>query len=198
MKIVKEDIFFQLGSFSTSAECNQINTEIRHAITAVDWHEPGRFVINPTKLGNGVKPIKQKFIDFLETSGWKPEKSMSLVKGMNPGPIDAIKKTANGIFAVEWETGNISSSHRALNKIALGILQKQIIGGILVLPQRSLAKFLTDRIGNYEEIMPYLPLFKNLKIIEGVMGIMVIDYDGTSTDAPLIEKGKDGNAKKSK
>ncbi|NLS89760.1 hypothetical protein EYI23_17625 [Bacillus subtilis] len=30
----------------------------------------------------------------------------------------------NYIFAVEWETGNIASSHRALNKIATGILNQ--------------------------------------------------------------------------
>ncbi|MEO8173195.1 MAG: hypothetical protein ABI581_08940 [Sediminibacterium sp.] len=196
MKIAKEDLFFQVGDFAVCAEFQEIMDELRDAIASVQWHLPGKFVINPTRMGNGVKPIKQKFVDFLESRKWEPEKSMSLVRGMNPGPIDAIKRTNQGIFAVEWETGNISSSHRALNKIALGIIQKQIIGGILVLPQRSLAKYLTDRIGNYEEIMPYVPLFHNLKIEEGLMGIIVVDYDDTSKDALLIPKGQDGNAKK--
>ncbi|MFS3941671.1 hypothetical protein ACL9SS_09830 [Bacillus subtilis] len=41
-----------------------------------------------------------------------------------PGPIHAVKILNNDkdIFAGEWETGNIASSHRALNKITTGIL----------------------------------------------------------------------------
>lgn len=97
---------------------------------------------------------------------------------------------------MEWETGNISSSHRALNKIVLGIIQKQIIGGILVLPQRALARYLTDRVGNYEEIAPYLPMYANLAIEEGFMGFISVNYDDVSPDALFIPKGKDGNAKK--
>ncbi|WP_404289207.1 PDDEXK family nuclease [Bacillus amyloliquefaciens] len=38
------------------------------------------------------------------------------------GLIDAVKISNNDIFAVEWETGNIASSHRTLNKITTGIL----------------------------------------------------------------------------
>ena len=33
-------------------------------------------------------------------------------------------------FAVEWETGNIASSHRAMNKMALALKQVRIAGGI--------------------------------------------------------------------
>ena len=40
-----------------------------------------------------------------------------------PGKIDAVKNLPDGrYFAFEWETGNISSSHRALNKMAIGLL----------------------------------------------------------------------------
>ena len=115
---------------------------------------------------------------------------------MGPGPIDAIKKTKEGIFAVEWETGNISSSHRALNKISLGLIQKKLLGGILILPVRELAMFLTDRIGNLEEIQPYFALYQNLKIDVGFMGVIGVSYDAISKDAPLIPKGKDGNSEK--
>jgi hypothetical protein len=41
---------------------------------------------------------------------------------ISPGPIDAVLTEKQGDFAFEWETGNISSSHRALNKIALGLI----------------------------------------------------------------------------
>lgn len=36
-----------------------------------------------------------------------------------PGKLDAVLYTDYGPVALEWETGNISSSHRALNKMAL-------------------------------------------------------------------------------
>ncbi|WP_102422115.1 hypothetical protein [Bacillus amyloliquefaciens] len=39
-----------------------------------------------------------------------------------PDPIDTVKISNNDIFAVEWEMGNIASSHRALNQITTGIL----------------------------------------------------------------------------
>lgn len=96
---------------------------------------------------------------------------------MKAGAIDATLETKYGKIAVEWETGNISSSHRALNKMALGIIQKNIICGFLIVPIRKLAKFLTDRIGNYEEIKPYFPLYENIIVKEGIMGIFVIGHD---------------------
>jgi hypothetical protein len=196
LKIDRTDFFLQKGEFSISPEFSDIMKEIKHGIKLVTWHEKDRFVINPLRRGNGVTPIKNNFIHHLSSSGWLPERSMALARGMNPGPIDAIKSTRHGIFAVEWETGNISSSHRALNKIAVGILQKQIIGGILILPIKKLSQYLTDRIGNYEELAPYFPLYKALQISEGIIGVIGVDFDDTSFDAPTIPKGKDGNAEK--
>jgi hypothetical protein len=121
---------------------------------------------------------------------------MSLAKGMNPGPIDAVKNTKLGIFAVEWETGNIPSSHRALNKMAVGIKQGQIIGGVLVLPVKNCAQYLTDRVGNYEEIEPYFTMYQSLNFEEGFMAVIGIEHDQESSSAILIPKGQDGNAKK--
>src|SRR5690606_30397482 len=117
---------------------------------------------------------------------------MALAKGMNPGPIDAVKATTAGLFAVEWETGNISSSHRALNKIAVGIIQKEIIGGFLILPVKEFSKYLTDRVGNYEELAPYFPLYENLKL-EGTLGVISVSFDEVDATVPLIAKGLDGN-----
>jgi hypothetical protein len=39
----------------------------------------------------------------------------------NPGNYDAVFETDHGLVAVECETGNISSSHRFLNKMAMGL-----------------------------------------------------------------------------
>src|SRR6478736_2276949 len=152
MKIVKIEIILDKRDPSDDPLFKEIIKDIKKAIKSVVWGEPKRFIINPTIKGNGVNPIKHSFVHSLKNSGWRPEIKMSLVKGMDPGPIDAIKETKNGVFAVEWETGNISSSHRALNKIAVALIQDHIFGGILIVPVRNLSKYLTDRIGNYEEL----------------------------------------------
>lgn len=199
MKIVDIEYFANMGDFAESPEFATIKDELFSAIRAVTWNDDKLFVIRPSKKHeNGVNPIKNNFIYHLESKGWLAEEKLSLVRGMNPGPIDAIKQTSQGLFAVEWETGNISSSHRALNKIALGIIQNQLIGGILIIPVRNLSQHLTDRIGNYEEIAPYFHLYRAVNIANGLIGVISVDYDDLSMDAPLIPKGKDGNAKKKK
>lgn len=194
MKIDSEIILLDKGDFSKSEPFHTIIAELRLAIKSVTWGDKDKFIINPMKKANGVVPIKKNFITYLQSKGWLAEQYMSIVKGVNPGPIDVVKNTLLGSFAVEWETGNISSSHRALNKIAVGIIQKRLIGGILILPKRNLAQYLTDRIGNYEELSPYFSLYQNININNGVMAVIAIDYDEISELAEIIPKGKDGNA----
>lgn len=196
MKIATELFLIKEGSLSHSEEFLILMDEVNAAIKCVTWHSEDKFIVNPVAKGNGVFPIKNNFVKYLKGKGWKTEVRMRLALGMNPGPIDAIKETSYGIFAVEWETGNISSSHRALNKIGVGILQKEIIGGILILPTKQFGKFLTDRVGNYEEIAPYFILYQSINILEGVIAVIGVEYDGTDREAPIIAKGKDGNAKK--
>src|SRR5690606_35783156 len=89
----------------------------------------------------------------------------------------------------------ISSSHRALNKIAIVIKQGKIIGGLLILPAKEFAIYLTDRVGNYEEIEPYFEIFGH-RLESGILGAYSIKHDDVSIDAKLIPKGQDGNAKK--
>ena len=81
------------------------------------------------------------------------------------------------------------------NKMALGLVTGECVAGILIVPNMKLAQYLTDRIGNIEEIRPYLPMWKNLSIDEGVLELVVIEQDGESTNSPRIPKGKDGRAK---
>ena len=170
--------------------------EISQAIANV-VNPPGttRFIINPVKHGNGVLPIKQAFIQTLVNFGWQTEISISLVNGVNPGPLDAFFQAENSKFAyaVEWETGNISSSHRALNKLLLGIQDHVISGGTLILPSRALYVYLTDRIGNFPELQPYFPVWRRPEL-EGYLSVIVIEHDGEDTNTPLIHKGTDGRA----
>lgn len=196
MKLVIEKKLIEVGAFVKSDRYQQLHQNIIDGILTVSWADPHEFIINPVLKANGVLPIKNNFIAHLVRHGWEAEVSMSVINGLNPGPIDAIYRSEHGIVAVEWETGNISSSHRALNKIALGIIQKQLIAGFLIIPMRSLSKYLTDRIGNYEELSPYFHLYPNLKINEGVMSVFGVEHDRISTEVVLIPKGKDGNARK--
>lgn len=196
MKIDNELFLLDKGEFSKSDSFQTIINELRSAIRSVTWGSPNKFIINPQKKANGVIPIKTNFISSLQNNGWLAEQRMSLVNNLNPGPIDIIKDTPFGRFAVEWETGNISSSHRALNKITVGIIQQHLIGGILILPKKNLAQYLTDRIGNYEELSPYFVLYQNVNITNGIIGVISIDYDSISQAVDIIPKGKDGNASK--
>lgn len=98
------------------------------------------------------------------------------------------------LFALEWETGNISSTHRALNKMTLGLLKGLLIGGVLIVPTRAMYKYLTDRVGNYPEIEPYFPLGRALRIDEGLLAVFAIEHDAVSKSAPRIPKGTDGRA----
>lgn len=196
MKKVKTIVFVNNGNAKTNSEFSQVLADIDEAISNVTWESKDKFILNPVRKGNGVVPIKHSFVETLEKKGWVAEERMSMANGMNPGPIDAVKTLTSGKFAIEWETGNISSSHRALNKIATGLIQSQIVGGILILPVKNCAQYLTDRIGNYEEIEPYFPMYQNLNIANGYMAVIAIEHDQESKDVQLIPKGKDGNSKK--
>ena len=98
-------------------------------------------------------------------------------------------------MAIEWETGNISSSHRSLNKMALGLMRGTIAAGILVVPSRELYRYLTDRVGNMQELEPYLDLWKSIPCtFGGILQVIAIEHDSTSTKVPRILKGTDGRA----
>ncbi len=196
MKIITSKELISVGSIKSDSEFKLACREINQAISSVCWADQHRFIINPTRRGNGVVPIKNNFLGSLVENGWEAEVRMNVVDGMRPGPIDAVKTIKRGKIAVEWETGNISSSHRALNKMVVGILQGQLLAGFLVLPHKSLAQYLTDRIGNYEEIEPYFAMYANLRIEKGYLGVYGVEHDEVSEDVVLIPKGKDGNARK--
>ena len=177
---------------------------MRQAIAAVVWPpDNNKFVVYPEKKGNGVKPIKNGFVAKLIDFGWKPEQNFprgeaTEIAVTEPGKFDAmldLKDEGLSPFVVEWETGNISSSHRALNKMALALRLGRISGGVLVLPTHELYQYLTDRIGNYREIAPYLSLYTDIVGVEhGYLGIMVIEHDAISAEVPKIQKGTDGRA----
>jgi len=198
MKFNKIEYLICRGTFSQSNEYKAILDEIKKAIELVRWPAgSGSFSIYPERKGNGVKPIKKSCMQSLKKSGWDMEVCMLIDSKQKPGPVDAIKKTRdNKSFVVEWETGNISSSHRALNKMALGMLKGVLQGGILILPSRSLYQYLTDRVGSFSEIEPYFDIWKSINIKDGVLGVIEVEFDSISKDIRKIPKGTDGRSRR--
>ena len=201
MKIVHTQDIVRRGALAGSADIKAIFEEVESAIKTISWPSGADgFYLDPSSKGkgrgegNGVKPIKEACITYLKDHGWEDELRLRPRGVAGTGPLDAVKSTPFGLFAIEWETGNISSSHRALNKICLGVLDKELAGGILVLPSTNLYPFLTDRIGNYRELVPYLPLWERIPYIEGVISLIVVEQDGLKEGTPRIPKGTDGRA----
>ncbi len=195
VKIAQEISLISKGSFEESQQWLAIRNEIRSAINLIVWPpRASNFTINPTPHGNGVKPIKTACMTALKESfGWQLETRIRYAT-RSPGRVDATKALNGHLFALEWETGNISSSHRAINKMVLGILRGVFLGSALVLPNRKLYPYLTDRIGNYEELEPYFDVWRAVAIEEGFLAIFVIEHDAVDNSVPRITKGTDGRA----
>jgi hypothetical protein len=200
MKIVREETLLSCGAYASSAAWQQTRRSLHKAIREVDWPRgSGTFTIYPELgkargEGNGVTPIKLGLMEDLEQQGWKLEEPLDIAILKRPGKLDAVLYTDYGPVALEWETGNISSSHRALNKMALGLLKGVLACGILVVPSRELYKYLTDRIGNMAELEPYLDLWRSIPCKAGILEIVAIEHDATSTKVPRIPKGTSGRA----
>jgi hypothetical protein len=194
VKIVQEISLISKGSFEESGDWAIIQNEIRNAIDLIVW-PPGtsNFTINPIRHGNGVKPIKDACMAALkEDFGWHLDTKITYATTRAPGKVDATKTLDKHLFALEWETGNISSSHRAINKMVLGLLRGVFLGTALVIPSRKLYPYLTDRIGNYEELEPYFDVWRAIKIVEGFLAIFVIEHDAVDSSVPTMTKGTDG------
>lgn len=104
---------------------------------------------------------------------------------------------------VEWETGNISSSHRSLNKMCLALMGGIVDAGVLIVPSSFLCPHLTDRIGNIRELQPYFYFWNRVGALvdSGLLAVMEVEHDELfkSTDLrDFISVGSDGNSKKIK
>jgi len=200
MKIIKIETLIDAGPFTKTPEWITIQNHIEQSIKAVDWPTgSGSFTLYDESgkkrgQGSGVKPIKIAFMQKLAALGWNLETPLDIATVKRPGAMDATYRLKDQFFCVEWETGNISSSHRAINKMALGILKGILVGGILIVPTRVMYKYLTDRIGNLLELEPYFPLWRSLDVIEGFLAVMAIEHDAVSRDVPRIPKGTNGRA----
>lgn len=171
---------------------------------------------------NGVVSIKQRFYDHLTTvEGWEKEEGLdfgdaredlevplTLYPGREEyreplatkfGPFDFATVGSGGIKAViEWETGNISSSHRSINKLCVCLNAGIVQAGVVIVPSRLLYKHLTDRIGNIDELSGYLSLWQSTeaRVERGLLAITVVEHDHLTEDEdfPLLDRGNDGRA----
>lgn len=149
-------------------------------------------VINNTKKNcNGVVPLKEPcYCTLEEIYNWYREKPLDVLTKKG-GPIDVYKsfEDENSRFnvGIEFETGNISSAHRAMNKLSLGVHNGELHLAVLMMPMRTLSYYLTDRVSNYEELEPYFSLVANIPFI-----MIGFDVENYSLEATYLPKGKDG------
>lgn len=169
--------------------------DVRTAVRSVVWPTGNDgFVLNPDRgrgrgQGNGVKPIKDSCMLTLESLDWQ------VTERTNPYRLDACRSAgATTLVGLEWETGNISSSHRSVNRLLRGLSDGVLLGGILIVPSRSLYHYLTDRVGNIDELWPYIPLWQRYPLSRGVLAFVIVEHDGTDPTVPRIPKGTDGRA----
>lgn len=197
MKIVNSTKLIDVGGFSRTTQWANTERDIHRAIQSIQWPpKSGSFTLYAQSgkkrgEGNGVRPIKEACVlHLVEQCGWTAEKTL-LDK---IGGFDVALPVGQKFFILEWETGNVSSSHRALNKLCLGLADGLFIGGVLVVPTRAMYKYLTDRVGNFEELQPYFRFWSSYPVREGLLAVIAIEQDGVSLDVPRIPKGTDGRA----
>lgn len=185
----------------SDALVNQAFDEVSNSI--IHNVSPGQAIFalnNSQKNCNGVVPIKEHCYQILEESyDWFREKPLSYFHNdvKKGGPIDVYKEfsdTSHSIHAgLEFETGNISSAHRSINKLCVGVKKGELDIAFLMMPTFETAYYLTDRISNYEELEPYLePLLADYPFV--VFGFSAESYSPVS---PLLPKGKDGMSARS-
>lgn len=224
MRIDQTYTLIEEGDLSSTAVWQQARQDVLDAVEDVVWPPGNdEFVVYPEENVNGVNPITEQFennLDALpdwEETGGKHLKTLLDQRGMLEETLEKISPYFDdpesfvsspwfdglkdveldgepGLIVAEWETGNISSSHRSVNRIMVGLVAGMIHGGFIVLPNRSLYHYLTDRIGNYRELRPYFVIWESLahEVENGVIEVVVVEHEGESESVPPIGKGTDG------
>lgn len=182
----------------TNDLAHQAFIEIEDSILQNCTDDSGEFTINSSEKNcNGVVPVKEGIYRRLEAYyEWFREKPLAYFEdAQKGGPIDVYKEFGDRIHpfnvGLEFETGNISSAHRSMNKLCMGIKHGDLQMAFLIMPIKHLAYYLTDRVSNYEELAPYFGLLDDFPIV--VFGFDADHYDPT---APLLAKGRDGMSKR--
>jgi len=228
MKWLRTIILFDKGNIIGAEDWGKVHESYVRAITSIDHPRgTGRLVLRKKERSgkdwkrNGVKYLRGRFLDHMTgTEGWKSEGKVDVAGDHVPpvlkefpsqapyqepitskfGGFDFVTKGKDGIrVAIEWETGNISSSHRSMNKLAIALNNGVIDVGVLIVPSRALYDHLTDRVGNIHELSGYLEMWHGLgaAIPRGLLAITVVEHDELVVDntIPFLATGNDGMAK---
>ncbi|MGD0586789.1 MAG: hypothetical protein ABSA86_13635, partial [Oryzomonas sp.] len=209
MKWLRSLVIFDRGGVASSPDWEKIHESYVRSIESIDFPKGKGFLKLRRKTKkpdgkykrNGVGYLKQRFLDHLikvehwrAEGGFKIEKSeIQTVVSLYPslesyrepitsmfGDFDFVTTTPSGLHvAIEWETGNISSSHRSMNKLAIALETGEIQVGVLIVPSRDLYDHLTDRIGNIKELSGYLIMWQKLglHVHKGLLVISVVEHD---------------------
>lgn len=229
MKWLRTLILFDKGNVVSTNDWKSFHESYLRSIASVDHPSGSGSLIlrKKTKEGkqwnrNGVVYLKSRFLHHMKTvEGWQPEGIMVLKKDQEPpvlklfpsleryqekitskfGGFDFTTHGHEGTrIAIEWETGNISSSHRSMNKLAIALEAGIIDIGVTIVPSRDLYQHLTDRIGNIGELSGYLAMWSGLgsTVKRGLLAITVVEHDDLTEDEthPYLRSGDDGNARK--
>lgn len=229
MKWLRTLVLFDQGDVISSADWKAVHESYVRSIASIEHPRgTGRLVLrrkvrlpNGQFLRNGVGYLRSNFLRHMQDAeNWKPEGDVDLSRdreqpaiklypSLEPyrepitsdfGGFDFITTGAQGIkVAIEWETGNISSSHRSMNKLAIALANGVVQVGVLIVPSRQLYEHLTDRIGNIGELSGYLSMWESLKtsVPRGLLAITVVEHDELTDDSkhPYLQMGSDGRAR---
>lgn len=228
MRLLRTIILFDQGGIQATPDWAGLHRDIEAAVLSIDHPEgAGTLTLRrkhrrPDRQWdrNGVLYLKRRFVETLSAMpGWGAEVDvdldlarvqpvLQLYPGGNPyqepitaafGEFDLHAATLGDMrCAVEWETGNISSSHRSMNKLAICLGAGAIQAGVLIVPSRACYEHLTDRIGNISELSGYLDMWHRLApgVNRGLLAIVVVEHDALTDDAnfPYLPVGHDGRA----
>jgi len=228
MKWLRTLIIFDRGNLIKSSDWKKIHKSYTRSIQSIDFPEGSGKLKLRRKFRredrqwerNGVPYLRKRFITHMTTiEGWRREVGFDLGKNQTPptvrlypsckdyqepitskfGNFDFVTMSGKTHVAIEWETGNISSSHRSMNKLAIALGSGKICAGVLIVPSRDLYEHLTDRIGNIGELSGYLAMWKDLeaRVERGLLALTVVEHDEL-TDAPefpYLGMGNDGRAR---
>lgn len=232
MKWLRTLVIINRGDVITSDDWKAIHDSYVRAILRIDFPEGTGSLTLRRKVKrpdgqwdrNGVGYLRARFLNHMvNDESWRSEVGIDLSKGCTPpdlrlypsmelhhepimsdfGEFDFVTTAPAGTrVAIEWETGNISSSHRSMNKLAIALVAGIIEAGVLIVPTRDLYEHLTDRVGNIDELSGYLTMWKDLedRVERGLLAISVVEHDALTDDPDFsfLGVGKDGRAREGK
>jgi hypothetical protein len=228
MRWLRTLILFDKGGVVASDDWAKVHQSYVRSINSIDHpRHSGKLTLRRKKklpkgqwLRNGVGALREQFLTHLcETEGWRKEENVNLGRDRSQpairlypsmeeyrepivsdfGEFDFVTTGKHGLrVAIEWETGNISSSHRSMNKLSIALSNGIVDAGVLILPSKLLYDHLTDRIGNIGELSGYLAMWEGLKatVSKGLLAITVVEHDELTDDPsfPYLKVGNDGQS----